>query len=102
MCIRESHQNADVFREPELFNPDRFIGRNFTRAEYAPFGTFRLACVGEDVVKTVAARFALELVAGFEWRVVDDGPPEINSWAHIAPSLRFSVKVAAKASAGAR
>jgi cytochrome P450 len=85
-----------VFANPLAFDPDRFSGRPLTRGEYAPFGAFRLACIGEDVAKTVAARFAIELVSGFDWDVTDDGPAEINSWVHNAPSPRFHVRISAR------
>jgi cytochrome P450 len=93
MCVRESHQDSATFPEPGRFDPDRFLGRPFTRSQYAPFGAFRLACIGEEVTKRVAAIFALELVSGFEWVVVDDGPAEISSWAHNAPHRRFRVRL---------
>ncbi len=93
MCIRESHQDAATFPDPTVFNPDRFLGKPFTRAQYAPFGAFRLACIGEELTKVVGAIFALELVSGFEWRVVEDGAAEISSWAHNAPSRRLSVEM---------
>lgn len=91
MCIRESHQDETVFPNPRAFDPDRFLGRPFTRAQYAPFGAFRLACIGEEITKWAGALFAIELASGFAWRVTDDGPPEINSWAHNGPSPRFRV-----------
>jgi cytochrome P450 len=94
MCVRESHQDEKTFPHPERFDPDRFIDRAFTRGEYAPFGAFRLACIGEKLTKTTGALFASELVSQFEWQVEDDGPPEINSWAHNAPNPRFSVRIA--------
>ena len=93
MCVRESHQDAGTFPNPQQFDPDRFLGRPFTRSQYAPFGAFRLACIGEEVTKRVASIFALELVSGFEWTVVHDGPAEISSWAHNAPNRRFSVQM---------
>jgi len=91
VCVRESHQDETIFPNATAFNPDRFCGRPHTRAEYAPFGAFRLACIGEDLSKTVAAIYALELVTRFDWRVVDDGRPEISSWAHNAPNRRLAV-----------
>jgi cytochrome P450 len=91
MCIRESHQDEAIFPNPQTFNPDRFLGRPHTRGQYAPFGAFRLACIGEDLTKRVAALYAIELASRFEWRVVVDGPAEISSWAHNAPSRRLSV-----------
>jgi hypothetical protein len=33
-------------------------------------------------------------VSPFDWRFVDDGPTEISSWAHNAPSRRLSVRMA--------
>ena len=93
MCIRESHQDETIFPNARTFDPDRFLGRPHTRAQYAPFGAFRLACIGEDLTKLVAALYAIELVSHFDWRVVDDGPAEISSWAHNAPSRRLSVRM---------
>jgi cytochrome P450 len=98
-CIRESHQDPAIFPNPTAFDPDRFLGRPPRRAEYAPFGAFRLACIGEDLTKTVAARFAIELVSRYDWRVVSDGPAEINSWAHNAPHPRLSVSMAPRQTA---
>jgi cytochrome P450 len=99
MCIRESHQDESVFPNATKFDPDRFLGPPHTRAQYAPFGAFRLACIGEDVTKTVAARYALELTSRYQWRVVDDGPPEITRWAHNAPNPRLSVRMTPRTTA---
>ena len=93
VCVRESHQDESIFPNATAFNPDRFIGRPHTRGEYAPFGAFRLACIGEDVSKTVAAIYALELVTRFDWQVIRDGPAEISSWAHNAPNRRLAAKM---------
>jgi cytochrome P450 len=99
MCVRESHRNEKIFPDPLAFDPDRFVGRNFTRGEYAPFGSFRLACIGEDITKAVAGIFALELACGFDWRVVEDGAPQISSWVHNAPHPRLSVAMTPRAGA---
>ena len=93
MCIRESHRDPRVFADPLRFDPERFANRTLTRAEYAPFGNFRLACIGEDVTKRVAARFARELACGFDWTVTKDSPPRINNWGHNAPSAALSLRM---------
>ena len=36
-------------------------------------------------------------VSGFDWRVVTDGPAEISSWAHNAPSRRLTVQMTPRA-----
>jgi cytochrome P450 len=97
ICVRESHQDPEVFAQPDRFDPDRFSGRTFTRAEYAPFGVFRLACIGQQLTMTIARIFATQLVSGFDWRVTQDGPPEISNFAHNAPSPRWRVHVSPKA-----
>lgn len=97
ICVRESHQNPEIFPQPARFDPDRFAGRTFTRAEYAPFGVFRLACIGEQITKTAARIFATELVSGFDWKSVDDGPAQILSSSHNAPNTRWRVKLTVRA-----
>ena len=97
MCIRESHRDEKLFPNPLRFDPDRFRGRTFTRGEYAPFGAYRLSCIGEDITKTVAALLAIELTSGFDWEVVEDGPAQISSWVHNAPNPRLRVKIAPRA-----
>jgi cytochrome P450 len=93
MCIRESHQDPAVFPHPDVFDPDRFLDRRLARDQYAPFGAFRLACIGEELTKSVGSLFAVTLVSGVTWRVVADGPAQIDSFAHNAPSARFSVRM---------
>ncbi|MEQ1909260.1 MAG: cytochrome P450, partial [Vicinamibacterales bacterium] len=96
MCIRESHRDEKVFPNPFVFDPDRFAGRPFKRGEYAPFGAFRLACIGEDLTKAVAGIFALELASGFTWQMVEDGPAQVSSWVHNAPNPRLSVRMTSR------
>jgi cytochrome P450 len=96
MCIRESHQDESIFPNATRFDPDRFLGRPHTRGQYSPFGAFRLACIGEDVTKRVAALFAIALVSGYDWQVVRDGPAQITRWVHNAPNPRLSVRMAAR------
>ena len=100
MCIRESHQDPAVFPHPEVFDPDRFLGRRLPRDQYAPFGAFRLACVGEELTKAVGSAFAVALVSEVTWQVVADGPAEIDSFAHNAPNPLFSVRVTARTKPG--
>ena len=93
ICVRESHRNEETFPNPLVFDPDRFSSRPLTRSQYAPFGAFRLACIGEELTKSVGSIFALELVSNFDWRVIDDGAPSISSWTHNAPYARMSVEM---------
>jgi cytochrome P450 len=92
LCIRESHRDPRVFDRPDVFDPDRFLHRTFTQAEYAPFGAFERSCPGIHLTVTVARLFVITLAREFDWTVVDDGPQEFRGW-HWAPSARFRIQL---------
>jgi cytochrome P450 len=92
MCIRESHRDPQVFESPASFDPDRFLGRRFSRYEYSPFGRLEHRCIGETLTLALAACFVSKLAKGYEWAVVQDGPPEFNRY-HWRPSRRFRVRL---------
>jgi cytochrome P450 len=87
--VHEAHRNPTVFERPDTFDPDRFLGRSYAKDEYSPFGAHRLACLGEQVTVAVARTFTEELVTGFDLETTRDGPAELGSWGHWAPSSRW-------------
>lgn len=92
LCVRESHRDPVVFHEPDKFNPDRFLGRSYTRREYSPFGAgLRHTCLGEGLSRQVGRVFAEELALGYRWRTVADGPYELSPWRHWRPSSDWLV-----------
>jgi cytochrome P450 len=92
LCIRESHRDPRVFDRPDAFDPDRFLGRTYSQAEYAPFGAFDRSCLGIHLTVTVARLFVTTLAREFDWTVTSDGPQEFRGW-HWAPSSRFRIRV---------
>ena len=90
LCVRESHRDPRVFRDPDVFDPDRFLDRTYTRREYSPFGHGRHACLGEPLARQVGRLF-VEEVARLEWRTIVDGPVEQGSWRHWRPSSHWRV-----------
>lgn len=40
------HTDSDVWDEPEQFRPERFLERNYTHWQYAPFGAGTKRCLG--------------------------------------------------------
>lgn len=92
ICIRDGHRDPAVFDRPELFDPDRFLGRKYAHSEYAPFGLFRHMCVGAQLAQVIASTFVTELAQGFDCRAVEDGPPEHPRF-HWEPNARFRVRI---------
>ncbi len=95
LCVRESHRDPEVFRDPEIFDPDRFLHRIFTRREYSPFGAgLRHNCLGEPLTLIVGRIFVEELARTYAWQTVADAPYEFSGWRHWRPSSRWRVLMA--------
>ncbi len=45
-CIHLAHRNPSVWRDPERFEPERFLGRKPTAYEWFPFGGGTRRCLG--------------------------------------------------------
>lgn len=64
------HRNPEVWKDPELFNPDRFIERTYSSHEYAPFGGGARRCLGaafatyemKIILGTILSQVRLELL----------------------------------------
>ena len=72
----------------DTFDPDRFLGRSYAKDEFSPFGAHRLACLGERVTLAVARTFT-EGSSTVSTSMTRDGPTELGSWGHWAPSSRW-------------
>ncbi|MBV8489440.1 MAG: cytochrome P450, partial [Candidatus Eremiobacteraeota bacterium] len=68
------HRRADVFEEPQRFNPDRWIGFEPPSFSFVPFGGGARRCIGEEfawyegaiVLSAIASRYRFAMEDGFE------------------------------------
>jgi cytochrome P450 len=75
-CIYLTHRNPDVWPEPLLFNPDRFIGKRPSPYEFFPFGGGTRRCVGaafalyemKIVLAHILPRVNLRIAEGYRMR----------------------------------
>ncbi|MBD2504445.1 cytochrome P450 [Anabaena azotica] len=69
-CIYLTHQRPDIYPEPELFKPERFLERQFSPYEFIPFGGGNRRCLGSAfalfemklVLATILSQYSLELL----------------------------------------
>ena len=94
VAVRESHRDAQVFGNPETFDPTRFHNHTYERSQFAPFGLDHHVCVGAAMASTISRLLVEELARKGPWQVRSDGPPACRRrhWQHweTSPDLRIS------------
>jgi cytochrome P450 len=93
-CIYLTHYREDLYPEPQLFNPERFLQRHYSREEYLPFGGGNRLCLGYSLAKTEIKLILGLILKQVELQLVKDFPckPERRSII-LAPSKKLSIKV---------
>jgi cytochrome P450 len=90
VLLRESHQNAAAFAEPEKFSPCRFARQSYPADAYAPFGIGEHRCIAGQMVVRVTTFLVEELTAGYSWTVVGDGSRHRGRY-HWEPAPTFEL-----------
>ncbi len=74
--INATHQDPDIYRDPELFDPERFnLDRSEDRIEvfgHVPFGGGLRECLGKEFAKLEMKLFAARLLQEFDWQLLPD------------------------------
>jgi cytochrome P450 len=91
VCVHESHRDPTIFKDPDRFNPDRFLGR--ARGGFEPFGLDDHTCTGETLTRLVARSLLGAVAHGYQLDKVQDGPRELSVQRHWSPSSRFRLRV---------
>jgi len=95
--IREGNRNPDIFDRPADFDPDRFLDREYTLTEFAPFGLYRHNCIGAEFATAIARIFVTELATGFDLEAGGDWTTEYAP-PHWRPCTGYRIGLKVRAS----
>lgn len=73
-CIYLTHQRPDIYPEPKLFKPERFLERQFSAYEFLPFGGGVRRCIGEALALFEMKLVLATMLSHYRLSLVDSSP----------------------------
>ncbi|MBN3323165.1 CP26C protein, partial [Atractosteus spatula] len=81
--IRDTHETAAVYQNPEIFDPDRFGSERDEgkagRFHYIPFGGGIRSCIGRELAQIILKTLAIELLNTAEWELATPAFPKMQT-----------------------
>lgn len=81
--IRDTHETAEIFQNPELFDPDRFetaqLESHSSRFSYVPFGGGVRSCVGKELAQIILKTLTIELIRTCKWTLATEKFPKMQT-----------------------
>lgn len=76
--ISLAHGNPEVFPEPHVFRPERFLERRYTPFEYLPFGGGARRCLGASFATHELALALATVLSELDLELIDAEPPRTH------------------------
>lgn len=73
-CIYLTHQRPDLYPDPKLFRPERFLERMFSPYEFLPFGGGVRRCIGEALALFEMKLVIATLLSHYRLAMADHAP----------------------------
>lgn len=73
-CIYLTHQRPDLYPEPKLFKPERFLERQFSAYEFFPFGGGARRCIGEALAQFEMKLVLATMLSRYRLAIADPSP----------------------------
>ena len=73
-CIYLTHHREDIYPDPHLFKPERFLERQFSPYEYLPFGGGSRRCIGMALAQLELKLILVELLTHCQLELTGELP----------------------------
>jgi cytochrome P450 family 110 len=96
-CIYLAHHRPDLYPEPDLFKPERFLEQQFSPYEYVPFGGGSRRCIGLALAQMELKLVLVEILTNCQTQLTDKLPiAPARRGVTLAPRTGVNIKVVKK------
>jgi cytochrome P450 family 110 len=96
-CIYQTHHRPDIYPDPDVFKPERFLERQFSPYEYVPFGGGSRRCIGLALAQMELKLVVVEILANCQLQLIDKLPiAPVRRGVTLAPQTGVNIKVVSK------
>jgi len=88
-----THHRADLYPEPEVFRPERFLGGEPDRYAYLPFGAGPRICLGNMFAMMEAAIILSTMIQNVKLQAMSDAEAELETVVTLRPKQKIEMKV---------
>lgn len=93
LSIYNIHHHPALWKNPETFDPERFIGHKVSKYRFFPFGIGSRFCIGHQFATVELTLLLSMLVQHFDFALCSDQEPEHDMALTLRPKGGLKLKV---------